>query len=156
MDGDADLELLAQSGTGSLNAWALAKVQAARGASWLVPGGDAGRTAFLDVTGWPAPTGPGADERIEEFWLFPSPLRGPQATVHLKLGKQAKKARIRVYDVAGAVVKSQEWTGLTDGLQAYTQALDLKHLGPDVYSALVEVWFDGGKKQKWQRFGVIR
>ena len=45
---------------------------------------------------------------------------------------------------------------LTEGLQAYNQALDLKHLGPDVYTALVEVWFDGGRKQKWERFGVIR
>ena len=46
--------------------------------------------------------------------------------------------------------------GLGEGLQAYTQSLDLKHLGPDVYTALVEVWFDGGRKQKWERFGVIR
>jgi hypothetical protein len=76
--------------------------------------------------------------------------------VHLRLGKAAKKARVRVYDIAGNVVKTQGWEDLPEGLQAYNQVLDLRHLGPDVYSALVEVWFDGGKKQAWKRFGVIR
>jgi hypothetical protein len=156
MDGDSDLELLAQTGTGSLNAWTLAKARAAQGLSWLVPGGDAARTNHLDVSGWPAPSAPGAVEAIHEFYLFPSPVRGPSATVHLKVGKAAKRARIRIYDIAGNVVKTHAWEGLGEGLQAYTQSLDLKHLGPDVYTALVEVWFDGGRKQKWERFGVIR
>ncbi|HLP42921.1 MAG TPA: hypothetical protein VK465_15535, partial [Fibrobacteria bacterium] len=103
-----------------------------------------------------APAAAGTEESIREFWLFPSPLRGPTATVHLRLGAPAKKARVRVYDLAGNVVKDHGWTGLTEGLQAYTQALDLRHLGPDVYTALVEVWFDGGKKTKKERIGVIR
>jgi hypothetical protein len=153
---DGDLELLAQTGTGSLQAWALRKARPAQGADWLLPGGNAARTGFLDVSSWQAAPAAGKSERIEEFYLFPSPLRGPTATVHLRLGAAARKARIRVYDLAGNVVKDQSWTGLTEGLQPYTQALDLKHLGPDVYTALVEVWFEGGSRKKWERFGVIR
>lgn len=156
IDGDADLELLAQSGTGSLNAWTLKKARPAQGLDWLTGGGNQGRGNFLDVSAWQAAAPAGANESIQEFYLFPSPVRGATATVHLKLGKAARKARIRIYDVAGVVVKDQAWETLTEGLQAYTQILNLGHLGPDVYSALVEVWFEGGKKQKWERFGVIR
>jgi hypothetical protein len=156
LDGDGDLELLAQSGTGSLNAWTLRKGGTAQGRTWTLPGGDAGRRNFLDVSAWPSAPAAGTEETISEFHLFPSPVRGPTATVHLRLGSAARKARIRIYDIAGVVVKDQQWTNLTEGLQAFTQVLDLSRLGPDVYSAQVEVWFPGGKQKKWQRFGVIR
>jgi hypothetical protein len=156
LDGDGELELLAQSGTGSLNAWTLKKSAASAGQSWTWPGGDPGRTNFLDVSAWKAAAAPGEAETIEEFHLFPSPVRGPTATIHLRIGSAAKKARIRVYDLAGTVVKDQSWEGLTEGLQPSNQVLDLQKLGADVYSAQVEVWFQGGKKSKWVRFGVIR
>ena len=74
----------------------------------------------------------------------------------MQLGSAAAKARIRVYDVAGAMVKDHGWENLSEGLQPFNQILDLQKLGPDVYSAQVEVWFPGGKKTKWVRFGVIR
>ena len=156
LDGDGDLELLAQSGTGSLNAWTLKKSSAPAGLAWTAPGGNAARQNFLDVSAWPAPPAAGTAETIEEFHLFPSPLRGPVATVHLKLGSAARKARIRVYDVAGTVVKDQTWQNLSEGLQPFDQVLDLRKLAPDVYSAQVEVWFPGSKQKRWQRFGVIR
>ncbi|HKP94381.1 MAG TPA: hypothetical protein VJ385_01370 [Fibrobacteria bacterium] len=156
LDGDGDLELLAQSGTGSLNVWTLKKGSASAGQAWVQPGGSAGRQNFLDVSAWQTAATPGSAETIEEFHLFPSPVRGPTATLHLRLGSAAKKARIRVYDVAGAVVKDQSWENLAEGLQAFNQVLDLQKLAPDVYSAQVEVWFPGGKQKKWQRFGVIR
>ena len=156
LDGDGELELLAQSGTGSLNVWTLTQGAAAQGLSWTMPGGNAARQNFLDVSGWQAAQSGNNAESIEEFFLFPSPVRGPTATVHLRLGAEAQRARVRVYDLSGLVVKDQSWTGLTSGLQAYTQALDFSHLGADVYSAQVEVWFPGGKQKKWVRFGVIR
>jgi hypothetical protein len=74
----------------------------------------------------------------------------------LRLGAQASQARIRVYDVAGMPVVDQRWTGLPEGLQSFDKVLDLSRLGADVYTALVEVTFPGGKKKKWTRFGVIR
>jgi len=156
LDGDGALELLAQSGSGSVNAWTLKKGSVSRGQGWIAAGGGAARQNFLDVSAWPAAPQAGSAESIEEFHLFPSPVRGATATVHLRLRSAAKKARVRVYDIAGAVVKDQSWENLNEGLQAFNQVLDLRHLGPDVYSAQVEVWFPGGKKRKWQRFGVIR
>ncbi len=156
LDGNGELELMAQSGTGSLNVWTLSKGVAKAGANWMMPGGSGARQNYLDVSGWPMPATGAGTEAIEEFYLFPSPLRGPVATVHLRLGADASKARVRVYDLAGNVVKDHAWQNLPKGLQAYTQALDLSRLGADVYTALVEVTFPGGKRKKFVRFGVIR
>ncbi len=164
LDGDGQLELVAQSGgtrvnlngTGTVNVWTLKKSSAPAGLSWGMAGGNAARQNYLDASALGAAAAVGNREVIEEFYLFPSPLRGPEATVHLRLGAPAAKARIRVYNLAGNVVKDQSWNNLTDGLQAYAQPLDLHLLAPDVYSALVEVSFPGGKQKKWIRFGVIR
>jgi hypothetical protein len=156
LDADGGLELMAQSGTGSLNVWSLKKGASGNGQSWTMPGGDAARRNFLDVSAWaPAPAA-GSAEIIQEFHLFPSPVRGPTANIHLKLGAAASKARLRIYDIAGVVVRDVKWDKLNEGLQAFNQTLDLRTLAPDVYSAQVEVWFPRGKQQKWVRFGVIR
>ncbi|MDB5104017.1 MAG: repeat protein [Fibrobacteres bacterium] len=156
LDADGNLELLAQSGSGSLNAWTLKQSATPQGQSWTMPGGDAARRNFLDVSGWSAAPAAGTAESIQEFHLFPSPVRGPTATVHLRIGAAAQKARIRVYDIAGVVVRDVKWENLTEGLQAFNQVLDLRNVAPDVYSAQVEVWFPGGKQKKWVRFGVIK
>ncbi len=156
LDGDGSLELLAQSAGGSLNVWTLKQGRLGKRQSWSAPGGGLTRSNFLDVSAWPPAPAAGTAESIEEFHLFPSPLRGPIATVHLRLGSAAKQARIRVYDISGAVVNDRKWANLTEGLQAFNQTLDLARLSPDVYTALVEVWFPGGKQKKWTRFGVIR
>jgi hypothetical protein len=88
--------------------------------------------------------------------LYPSPLRGGVANVHLKLGTQAaSRARIRVYDLSGRVVKDESWDLAAGGTQP-ARTLDLRHLGPDVYSVLCEVSFPGGKKTKWQKLGVVK
>ena len=121
-----------------------------------MPGGDPGRTERLDASTL-ADTLVLAERRaIDEFHLFPSPLRGGIATVHLKLGAPASKARIRVYDLAGNTVKDQSLSALTAGLQPFTLTVDLRHLGPDVYTVLCEVWFSDGKKSQWQRIGIIK
>jgi hypothetical protein len=151
-----NLELLAQTASGSLNVWSLAEAAAAPGQSWLMPGGNAGRSQRLDASSLGMPRQRQEPEAIEEFHLFPSPLRGGLATVHLKLGAAADKARIRVFDLAGKPVKDQSFTGLNPGLQPFNRVVDLRHLGPDVYAVLCEVWFPGGKKRKWQRIGVVK
>jgi len=154
--GETALELLTFTGTGGVDAITVKGVAAKTGQSWLMPGGDATRGGYLSLGAWQAPAEAEKSEGIRAFWLYPSPVRGPKATVHLEIGAAAEKARIRVYDLAGNVVKTQEWRDLAAGRQPDNQILDLKHLGPDVYSVLCEVWFPGGKKQKWERIGVVR
>jgi M6 family metalloprotease-like protein len=148
--------LIAQSAAGGLNAWTLTGVTASA-ADWPFPGGDAGRSFRLDAAALTAAADPAPSESIEEFHLFPSPLRGGLATVHLKLGSPATRARIRVYDIAGKPVKDETLTGLNTGVQPYNRVIDLRHLGADVYSVVCEVQFaTGGKKVKWQRLGVVK
>jgi hypothetical protein len=152
--GAGDFNLIAQTATGSLNVWTLRETGAAPG-NWPVPGGDAGRSQRLDASALTAPAAETAAESIDEFHLYPSPLRGGVAKLHLKLGMPAASARIRVYDLSGRAVKDMTITSLNTGLQPVRE-LDLRHLGPDVYSVLCEVSFPGGKKAKWQRLGVIK
>ena len=56
---------------------------------------------LCDASALPAPGALVASETLEEFHLFPSPVRNGQATVHLKLGAPADKARIQIFDLAG-------------------------------------------------------
>jgi len=147
--------LVAQTAVGGLNVWTLTG-SVASAADWSLPGGDAGRSFRLDAEALGAPVTPGASEAIQEFHLFPSPLRGGMATVHLRIGTAATRARIRVFDLSGRMVKDETLTGLNPGLQPYTHVLDLRNLGPDVYSVMCEVSFTGGKKTTWQRLGVVK
>lgn len=150
-----DLNLIAYSATGSLNAWILREARPSA-LNWPQPGGDAGRSQRLDASRLPRAAATGPAEAIEEFHLYPSPLRGGVANVHLKLGTQAaSRARIRVYDLSGRVVKDESWDLAAGGTQP-ARTLDLRHLGPDVYSVLCEVSFPGGKKTKWQKLGVVK
>lgn len=153
---DKALELITYTPAGGLDAFTVKGAEAISESGWLMPGGDASRSGYLATGAWAAPQAPASEERIEAFWLFPSPLRGPTATVHLEIGAAAERARIRVYGLAGNVVKTHEWRNLAPGRQPDNQVIDLKHLGPDVYTVLCEVWFPGGKKQKWERIGVVR
>jgi len=155
---DRDLSLIAHTATGSLNVWTLRGSRPAA-INWLVPGGDAGRSQRLNAAALPRTTAL-VREDIEEFNLYPSPLRGGIAKVHLKLGTQTVpagglRARVRVYDLSGRVVKDESWSLDAGGTQP-VRALDLRHLGPDVYSVLCEVSFPGGKKMKWQKLGVVK
>jgi hypothetical protein len=155
LDSSSDLELLAQTASGSLNVWTLRGSSAVAGQSWLMPGGDAGRAFHLEAAGALQTTD--SAETIQEFHLFPSPVRNGSATVHLKIGASASRARIRVFSLVGHPVTDVSFTNLTPGLQPPTHVLDLSRLGPDVYSVLCEVWFaDGKKASKWERVGVVK
>src|SRR5690606_1024312 len=133
-----DLSLIAYSATGSLNAWLLHEARPSP-LNWSQPGGDGGRSQRLDASRLPRAAATGPAEAIAEFHLYPSPLRGGIANVHLKLGTQAAtRARIRIYDLSGRVVKDENWNLRAGGTQP-ARTLDLRHLGPDVYSVLCEV-----------------
>lgn len=149
-----DLALVAQTATGALNAWLLGEARPAP-ANWSMPGGDPGRAQRLAADSLPPPADAAAREAIEEFHLYPSPLRGGVAKLHLRVGAEPTSARIRVYDLSGRAVKDVTLRNLNAGLQPVRE-IDLRHLGPDVYSVLCEVTFPGGKKSKWQRLGVVK
>ncbi|MFC1586003.1 FG-GAP-like repeat-containing protein [Fibrobacterota bacterium] len=157
IDGSEGLELFAQTGTGGVYAWSLPNARAKAGADWTAPDGNMQRHNYLDAGQLQEPVGLQEVKEIREFHFFPSPLTGPRAGIHLDIGAAADKARLRLYDLAGNVVKDQNYENpLLPGKQP-EMSVDLSHLGPDVYSALMEVWFtDGSKKKKWERLGVIR
>jgi len=167
LDSSGDLDLLAQTASGSLNVWSLQESQALAGQNWLMPGGDEGRSFHFTESTLEAAEVSGPVDDIQEFHLFPSPVRtvncsqGPascgQATVHLKLGAAASSARIRVFSLVGLPVMDMSFTNLTQGLQPFEHVLDMSRFGPDMYSVLCEVWFPDGKKaSKWTRVGVVR
>jgi hypothetical protein len=151
--GAGDLNLIAQTATGSLNVWSL--IGTVSTANWAMPGGNPGRTQRLDAAMLAIPAAETPRESIEEFHLFPSPLRGGIAKIHLKLGSAASSARIRVYDLSGRAVKDETYALAAAGTQPVRE-IDLTRLGPDVYTVLCEVTFPGGKKSKWQRLGVVK
>jgi hypothetical protein len=152
--GTGDLSLIAQTATGSLSVWDLGFSRDAL-AGWLQPGGDAGRSQRLDLSKLALPAAEIDRETIDEFHLYPSPLRGGIAKMHLKIGAPATSVRLRVYDLSGRAIKDQTWALNAQGLQPVRE-FDLRDLGPDVYSVLCEVAFSGGKKTKWQRLGVVK
>ena len=122
-----------------------------------MPGGDAGRTFHLNAATLDSAQTPTVVDAIQEFHLFPSPVRNGSATVHLKIGAAASSARIRIFSLVGHPVTDVTFNGLTAGLQPFSHVLDLSRLGPDVYSVLCEVWFaDGKKASKWERIGVVK
>ena len=152
-----DLQLLAQTASGSLTVWSLKNSATAAGLNWLMPGGDAGRTFHLNAATLDSAQTPTVVDAIQEFHLFPSPVRNGSATVHLKIGAAASSARIRIFSLVGHPVTDVTFNGLTAGLQPFSHVLDLSRLGPDVYSVLCEVWFaDGKKASKWERIGVVK
>ncbi len=152
----SDLDLVAQTAAGNLSVWTLREA-ADSPANWLMPWGDPGRSARFDASALGTPGSALARESIEEFRLYPSPLRGGIATLHLKLGDEAPRgARIRVFDLSGRMVHQQVIPSLTAGTQPPVHKIDLRHLGPDVYTVHCEVRFAGGTKSKWQRLGVVK
>lgn len=153
--GAGDPTLLAQSAAGSLDAWTLREAQAT---GWPMPGGDPGRSQRLAASTLGDTVSPAAREAIEEFHLYPSPLRGGIAKLHLKLGAAASAgsaARLRVYDLTGRLVRDLTVPVSGAGLQP-TREIDLRNLGPDVYNVQCEVRFPGGKKTAKQRLGVVK
>jgi hypothetical protein len=156
-DDSEELELFAQTGTGGACAWSLSLAKAGAGNTWLAPGGNMRRQHYLDAEQLDDPEEQRERSVIRDFHFYPSPLQGRRVNVALDIGARAEKARIRFYDLAGMVVQDKTFQrALLPGRQPEI-TVDLGHLGPDVYTALMEVWFeDGTKKSKWQRLGVIR
>ena len=90
-----------------------------------------------------------SEDKIEEFFVFPNPVRGGKATVRFRLLNPATRVSLDIFDITGYRVFSENVKS--------EEALDLSKLGSDVYSARLTVIFKSGKKkEKWFRIGVIK
>jgi len=94
------------------------------------------------------------EDKIEEFFVFPNPVRGGKATVRFRILASAESASLDIFDITGFKVFSWNTSNVHSSNQ---EALDFSKLGSDVYSARLTVIFASGKKkEKWFRIGVIR
>lgn len=124
--------------------------------SWNVPGSDNGRTGFFDASRLAEPAASDSTESIDEFFVYPNPVRGGKANVRYALGMNAKSVTIEFFDIAGLCVFSRKFEGANKGRNQIDQ-LDISQLGSDVYTVRLRVKFDSGKKrQKFYRVGVVR
>ncbi len=157
VNNDENLELFAVSGIGTVDMWLLSGAKAADEANWTMMGGSTARQYYFDASKLQDIQSSESENKIIEFHLFPSPLKGRFANVHLNLGASADRAHIRVFDLAGMVVKDSEFSDFPYRGKQPNFRLDLGHLGPDVYTVRIDVKFKNGKtKTKWERIGVIR
>ena len=89
------------------------------------------------------------EDKIEEFFVFPNPVRGGKATARFRILNPATAVSLDIFDITGHRVFSKD-------IQS-EEILDLSKLGSDVYSARLTVKFKSGKKkEKWFRIGVIK
>ena len=143
----------------SVSGFRLAKASTSRetlARSWNFPGAGNGRTNFFDAANLPEPSVSDSVESIEEFFVYPNPVRGGIANVRYSLGMNAKSVKIEIYDIAGLCVFSKKIDGANKGANQLSN-LDISRLGSDVYTVRLEVKFDSGKKKrKFYRIGVVR
>ena len=122
---------------------------------WLDYKGGAERQSWLDPKKLSARKVQKSTKSIDEFMIFPNPVRQGKAQVRYSLGTVAQKAVLKLFDIAGNEVLKVDLHGLGKGYNEQYLG-EIKALGSDVYSVLLEVWFEGEKKQKWDRIAVVR
>lgn len=148
--------LIAKDEKGYRDAWVLSKADVSA-TSWPVWGGSNGRTYFYATDSLNQVVATAPTSKIIEFHLYPAPLKEDIATIHLNLGDKASKLRLRVFNLAGRVVREESYTDFPYAGVSRDRHIDMGMLGANVYSVLAEVWFaDGKKDSKWFRIGVIR
>jgi len=100
------------------------------------------------------PTQQASEDKIEEFFVFPNPVRGGKATARFRILNPATSASLDIFDITGFRVFNKNISSLNLSNEV---SLDLSKLGSDVYSARLTVKFESGKKkEKWFRIGIIR
>lgn len=125
-------------------------------AAWTLPAAGNGRTGFFDATLLGKIKEITAKDEINDFFIYPNPVRGGKANLRFELGAEAKSVELEFYDVTGLVVASLNVHGAKAGRNQY-ENFDLSSLGSDVYTARLKVKFaDGKTKKKLYRVGVIR
>ena len=124
-------------------------------AAWSIPAGGNERTGFFDASKLGDVDAKKSKDEINDFFIYPNPVRGGNAKVRMDLGAKPQSIKLEIYDITGLCVFK---TDIPDGVAGMNQAnLDLRNLGSDVYTARLKVKFQSGKtKQKLYRVGVVR
>jgi len=95
-----------------------------------------------------------SEDKIEEFFVFPNPVRGGKATARFRILNPATSASLDIFDITGHRVFSKSISSVN---LSNEEGLDFSKLGSDIYSARLTVTFKSGKKkEKWFRIGVIK
>jgi M6 family metalloprotease-like protein len=96
------------------------------------------------------------EDKIDEFFVFPNPVRGGKATARFRILNPATSASLDIFDITGHLVLGKSISSVNNGSNQI-EGLDFSKLGSDVYSARLTVKFASGKKkEKWFRIGVIK
>lgn len=155
--GGAELELYALTND-HLYGWSLPK-SIAKSYDWNSPAGGDLRQNYLDVSLLNDPQEIKSESKINEFYLYPNPIRSEyldRVAIRLEIGATASSAKLKILDISGSVVIKKEYDNLDKG-KHILEGLDFSKLGSDVYVVKVEVKFtDGVKKVKWDRVAVIK
>jgi M6 family metalloprotease-like protein len=97
-----------------------------------------------------------SEDKIEEFFIFPNPIRNGKASMRFRILNPASSAALDIFDITGFKVFSKNISNVNHGSNQI-EGLDFSKLGSDVYSARLTVKFTSGKKkEKWFRIGVVR
>ncbi len=123
--------------------------------SWALPGNGNARSNYLDPAALTAPVQSVAQSSIDEFFIFPNPVRHGKASARFRLGNAATLASVEFFDINGLPVWRKSIA--SPGMGANQVDLDLTQLGSDVYSVRLTVQFvDGKRVNKFDRVGVVR
>lgn len=151
---DAQTYELFSSGASELHAWRFSQAKNASN-QWLMEGGNYQRHYFFDAS-LLEPQKNEQTQSIQDFYIYPSPLRATPANLLLNTGAPYQSARLRILDASGQLVHQQKFDKGQLGFNRL-ENLDLNHLATGVYTARIDVHFDSQQRAKsFFRFGVIR
>lgn len=124
--------------------------------NWSMPGNGNERTGWFDASVLKKPKIEENREEIDEFYMYPNPVRGGIAKSRFKIGADAENAKIEIFDITGLCVQKEKLLHPKKGMNQWDY-IDVSKLGSDVYTVRLRVRFKSGKtKQKIYRLGVIR
>ncbi len=136
------------------NAYSLAKTVVSS-PSWWQAGGSSQRQNYLDASLLSNLNENAIMNAIQEFFLFPNPIRGGKANVRFALTTPAKSVQLHVYDLSSQKVQTISLGEFSSG--RFERAIDFSKLGSDVYAVSIEVHFvTGVRKLAWDRIGIVK
>ncbi|MGE5177034.1 MAG: M6 family metalloprotease domain-containing protein [Hyphomicrobiales bacterium] len=104
----------------------------------------------------PGPTSPGT-RIVSEVYGYPNPSRSGRSQVHYRLGPDARRVSIRIYDASGAQVADLP-IGPADllGSSEHSVVWDHASVASGVYVCRVEVQSAGGSDVRFTTLAVVR
>jgi hypothetical protein len=127
-------------------------------AQWLQLGGDGGQSFWFNTDRLTEPDDVADKAEIQEFFLYPNPLREPMGTLRLELGARADLT-LQVYDLAGYPVLEVQKKDVPKGRSDW-EGVDFSDLASDVYVLHLRAEFIiNGKRierKAWDRMAVVR